>query len=107
MRAFALTGNWWWFLPPVAALFYPLAVRALYESGMLLHRAGGLGGAVAWLAIVVSVGLVYGVPALSLWVAHVLGRHATTASSELFVRRIAHLAVASPPLFVLVGVIFY
>ena len=49
MRGNSLTGNRWWFLPPVAALFYPLAVRALYESGKLLRREGGHGGTVAWL----------------------------------------------------------
>jgi hypothetical protein len=107
MRATPLTGNLRWFLPPVAAFFYPLAVRALYESGKLLHRAGGPGGAVAWLAIVVSAGLVYGVPAVSIWVASRLGRQGATSSSELFARRLAHLAVTAPPLFVLIGVIFY
>ncbi len=53
----SLTGNLWWLLPPAAALFYPQAVRALYESGKLLHGASGPGDAVAWLATVVSVGL--------------------------------------------------
>ena len=28
-------------------------------------------------------------------------------SSELLARRIAHLAVAAPPLFMLIGVVFY
>ena len=39
--------RWWWLLPPALALFYPLAVRALYESGKLLHRAAGPGDSVA------------------------------------------------------------
>ena len=59
-------GKLWWLLPPAAALFYPNAVRALYESGKLLHRAGG---PVAWLAIAVSVGLVYGVSAAGIAIA--------------------------------------
>ena len=107
MRADSLTGNLWWLLPPAAALFYPQAVRALYESGKLLHQASGPGDAVAWLAIVVSVGLTYSVPAVGIGVAYLLGRHESTSSSELLARRLAHMAVASPPLFVLIGVVFY
>jgi len=59
------------------------------------------------LAIVVSVGLVYGVPAVGICVAYQLGRHERASSSELLARRVAHLAVASPSLFVFIGVIFY
>ncbi|HEY6387265.1 MAG TPA: hypothetical protein VIX91_16440 [Candidatus Acidoferrum sp.] len=101
------TGNLWWLLPPAAALCYPLTVKALYESGKLLHRVSGPGDAVAWLAIVVSVGLVYSVPAVGIGVAYRLGRDERTSSSELLTRRLAHLAVASPPLFVLIGVVCY
>jgi hypothetical protein len=32
------SGKLWWLLPPAAALLYPYAVKALYESGRLLHR---------------------------------------------------------------------
>lgn len=106
-RAHSLTDSLCWLLPPAAALFYPQAVRALYESGRLLHRASGPAEAVSWLAIVVSVGLIYGVPAVSIAVAYLLGRHEMTSSSEFLARRIAHLAVASPSLFVLIGVVFY
>lgn len=63
-------GNLWWLLPPAAALFYPQAVRALYESGKLLHRANRPGEAAAWLATIVSVGLIYGVPAASVGAAY-------------------------------------
>ena len=104
---FSAAGLWWWFLPPAATLFYPQAVRALYESGRLLHRASGLGEAVAWLAIAISVALVYSLPAVGITVAYIVGRRERTASSELLARRLAHLAVASPSLFVLIGVIFY
>lgn len=38
-------------LPPAAALLYPLALRALHESGRLLHRTSGPNATVAWLAI--------------------------------------------------------
>jgi hypothetical protein len=58
-----------------------------------------------WLAV--SVVLVYGVPAVGIAVAYQLGRDERTSCSELRVRRLAHLAVASPSLFVLIGVVFY
>src|SRR5262245_36367954 len=97
----------WCLVPPAAALFYPLAVGALYESGNLLHHATGSGDAVAWLAIVISVGLIFSVPAVGIVVAYRLGRHESTSPSELLARRLAHVAVASPSLFVLIGVVFY
>ena len=81
--------------------------RALYESGKLLHWTGGRRQAIAWLAIVISAGLIYCVPAVGIGVAYVLGRQERACSSELLARRVAHLAVAAPPLFVLIGVIFY
>jgi len=62
---------------------------------------------VAWFATAVAVLLIYGVPAASIGVAYLLGRHERTSSSELLARRLAHLAVASPSLFVLIGVVFY
>ena len=61
----------------------------------------------AWLATAVAVLLIYGVPAVSIGVAYLLGRHERTSSSELLAGRLAHLAVASPSLFVLIGVVFY
>jgi hypothetical protein len=106
-EAHSLTGKVWWLLPPAAALFYPQALRALYESGKLLHRASGPPEALAWLAIALSVGLVYSVPAVGIGVAYLLGQQERTSSSELLARRLAHLAVAAPPLFVLIGVVFY
>lgn len=107
LRAHSLTDNPWWLLPPAFALFYPQTVMALSESGKLLHRASGLGDAVAWLSIAVAVALAYSVPAVGISVAYVLGRNDGTTSSELLARRLAHLAVAAPSLFVLVGVVFF
>jgi hypothetical protein len=107
MKAHSLTDKVWWLLPSAAALFYPQAVGALFESGKLLHRASGPGDAVAWLGIVVSVALVYSVPAVGIGVAYLLGRRERTSSSELLARRLALLVVASPSLFVLIGVVFY
>src|SRR5262249_60281049 len=58
--------NLWWLAPPVAALFYPMALRALYESGALLQRATGPKGATAWLAIVAPVAPTYRRPFLAM-----------------------------------------
>lgn len=74
MMAHSPTGKPWWLLPSAAALFYPLTVKALYESGKLLHRVNGPGDMVGWIAIAVSVGLVYGVPAVGVGAAYLLGR---------------------------------
>ena len=94
-------------MAPAAALLYPLTLKALYESGRLLHRLNGTAEVWAWLAIAVSVGLVYSVPAVGIVVAYLLGRREPTSSSGLRARRLAHLALASPSLFVLIGVIFF
>jgi len=103
----SLTGNLWWLLSPATALFYPLAVRGLHESGQRLRRDSGPGDAAAWMVLAISVALVYGVPAVSIWVAYLLGRHERTSQSELLAHRLAHLTVACPSLFVLIGVVFY
>jgi len=106
-RPDSFAGRLWWLLPPAAALFYPWAVRALYQSDKLLGRESGPGDAIAWLTIVASVALVYGVPATGIVVAYLLGRHERTSHSELLARRLAHLTVACPSLFVLIGVVFF
>lgn len=107
IRLHSLTGNLWWRVPPLGALLYPLALRALYGCGKALRSASGPNAAVAWLAIAISVALVYAVPAVGIGVAYSLGQRQRTTSAELLARRFAHLTVCSPSLFVLIGVIFY
>src|SRR5215468_6307171 len=58
----SLTGNLWWLLSPATALFYPVAVRGLHESGQRLRRDSGPGDAAAWMVLAISVALVYGAP---------------------------------------------
>ena len=67
----------------------------------------GANYAVAWLAMAVSVALTYGVVAVSIGVAYRLAREDKASPSALRARRFAHLAMASPSLFVLIGVLFY
>jgi len=87
--------------PALAALLYPLALSALHQSGQqFLHAPDTAGRLGAGLLLGVAVALVYGVPALSLAAILKSGR-------DVLARRLAHLAFAAPPLFVLIGVLFY
>jgi hypothetical protein len=94
-------------LPAVAALFYPAALFALYRSFGLV---AGAAEADKWLLGVVAVGasliLTYCIPVVGVVIAYQLGRDAGQSLSRL-ARITAHLAVASPPLFTLIGVAFY
>src|SRR5262249_43903281 len=87
--------------PSVAALFYPLALFALHESGKQLLQATYAGGKLAaGVAMGLAVCLVYSVPVLSFAVI-------LRSTADVRSRRLAHLAFASPPMFVLIGVLFY
>jgi hypothetical protein len=97
-----------WLAPAFAAFAYPYFVMQFYQSGRMLHQASDPSSlAVAWIDVLVAVILTYGVPALSLIVACLLGRVDAPSPGQLRARRFAHLAFASPSLFVLIGVIFY
>jgi hypothetical protein len=97
-----------WLVPALAAFAYPYFVMQFYQSGRMLHQASDPSGlAVAWIDVLVALILTYGVPALSLIVACLLGRVDAPSAGQLRARRFAHLAFASPSLFVLIGVIFY
>jgi hypothetical protein len=92
-------------IPAVAALFYPAALFGLYRSFGLVHDATESD---QWLLGMVAAGvslmLTYGIPALSFVIAYRLG--ALQLLSPI-ARKTAHLAIASPPLFTLIGVAFY
>jgi hypothetical protein len=97
-----------WSIPAIAAFAYPYFVMALYNSGQLLSHASNTSSLiVAWISMLVAVVLVYGVPAISLAAAVALGRLDTPSRAQLRARRLAHLAFASPSLFVFIGVVFY
>jgi hypothetical protein len=89
------------YLPTVSALLYPLAPLALYQSGHQFVLASNMTGKLATGALLgIAIGLTYSVPALSLAVI-------VKSSDDIQARRFAHLAFAAPPLFVLIGVLFY
>jgi succinate dehydrogenase/fumarate reductase cytochrome b subunit len=88
-------------LPSAAALLYPLALLLLYEFGRQFVQASDLTGKLATgILLGIAIGLVYGVPALSFAVI-------VRSADDIRARRIAHLAFAAPPLFVVIGVVFY
>jgi hypothetical protein len=89
------------YLPTAAALLYPLAPLALYESGRQFALASNTTDKLATGALLsIAIGLTYSVPALSLAVI-------VKSGDDIQARRFAHLAFAAPPLFVLIGVLFY
>ena len=93
-----------WSSPALAALLYPLALAALFGSAALVHEGAVGAGA---LAFIVSLSLCLAVPAVALRVAWLLGHAEAASAGEIRARRLAHLAVASPPLFTLIGVALY
>ncbi len=93
-------------VPAVAGLFYPAALFALYCSFDLYRdSAQASDRLLSAVAVGFSLLLVYGVAALAFTVAYHLGR--VGGPSSRLARMTAHLAVASPPLFTLIGVAFY
>ena len=92
-------------IPAVAALFYPAALFALYRSfGLVRDATASDERLLGMVAVGVSLILTFGIPILSFVIAYQLG--AVQLSSPI-ARKTAHLAVASPPLFTLIGVAFY
>jgi hypothetical protein len=88
-------------LPTIGALLYPLALFALYQSNRHFALASDATGKLATgILLGISIGLVYSVPALSFAVI-------LKSSNDIQTRRLAHLAFAAPPLFVVIGVLFY
>lgn len=93
-----------WSAPALAALLYPLALAAMFRSAALVHEHAVGAGVVGF---IVSLSLSLAVPAVALRIAYLLGQVDTASAGEIRARRLAHLAVASPPLFTLVGVALY
>jgi hypothetical protein len=95
-----------WPVPAVAALCYPAALFALYRSFDLYRDSAQASDKFLSVAAVgASLLLVYGVAGLAFAVAYHLGRVGGPSSRRA--RMTAQLAVASPPLFTLIGVAFY
>jgi hypothetical protein len=92
----------------IAALFYPIALIALYSGAQMLRAARGWESELsAWIVTLGAAILVYGVPAGALWIIHQLGQLPAPSRAQLRARAWAHLAFASPPLFTAIGVLLY
>ena len=87
--------------PPAAALVYPLALVVLNQSArQFLQATNATAGLLAGISIGLAIALVYGVPILSF--AAIL-----QSGGQVRTRRLAHLAFAAPPLFTVLGVVFF
>jgi hypothetical protein len=89
---------WLWLPAITSALAYPFALRAFHAT----YTSDGFD-----LGSLLAVTAAYAVPAFGLWVAWWLGRCAPTHARTLLARRVAHLVVAVPPAFTIVGVVLH
>ena len=107
-RRFDVAPQYFGITAAVTALFYPLAVIALYRSGRMLGTASGWASELsAWIVTLAAAILVYGVPAASFLIILALGQLATPSRAQVHARAWTHLAFASPPLFTAIGVLLY
>jgi succinate dehydrogenase/fumarate reductase cytochrome b subunit len=87
--------------PSAAALGYPLALVLLHQSGrQFVQATDATSTLLAGFAVCVTVVLVYIVPVLSFAVI-------LRSGGDIRARRLAHLAFAAPPLFTVIGVVFF
>jgi hypothetical protein len=94
--------------PAVAALFYPVALHALYGGGRLIRDATSMESTLsAWTVTLCAAALVYSVPAIAVWAIRVLGQEQHPTPADIRARGLAHLAFASPPLFTALGVTLF
>lgn len=94
--------------PAVAALFYPIALIALYSGGRQIAEANSWDATLSgWIVAVAAGILAYTVPATSFWIIYLLARAKAPSRAQVRARRLAHLAFACPPLFTATGVVLY
>lgn len=102
-RASALKPELHWFAAPAAAAVYPFVLMACHSASTAIVQGAGWA---AWLAAAGTLLLALAMPVLALLLSMRLGRIAAPTRAELLARRVALLAVATPPMFTLTGVIF-
>jgi hypothetical protein len=90
------------------ALVYSQAVSAIFNSGELVRNAANSTTFfIGIVAFILSLVFAFSVPVLSFSVAYHLGKINKLSPFQLYTRRFAHLAFASPPLFTCIGVFAY
>jgi len=91
-----------WFAAPASALIYPFPLMAFHAAtGMI-----AAGDVIGWVIAALSLTLAIALPVAALLAAMRLSRVLRPTSAEKLARRVALLAVAAPPIFTFVGVIF-
>jgi hypothetical protein len=94
--------------PAVAAVAYPGTLLFFYESARIFHTANHFADrAITLVAAVLSLSLAYAVPLFGFLAAYVIGTHIQSIRHTRRALFLAHLAVASPPLFTAIGVLCF
>ncbi|WP_233836398.1 hypothetical protein [Paraburkholderia sp. ZP32-5] len=88
---------YWHFAPTVLALGYPWYLARFYDEAGNHHVMGAL----------FAVALVFAVPVSAFFSLLSLARLERSEGKAVILRRLAHFTFASPPLFVIVGVLLY
>ncbi|QCP52847.1 hypothetical protein FAZ95_27415 [Trinickia violacea] len=88
---------YWHFAPTVLALGYPWYLARFYEEAGSHHTVGAL----------FAIALVFAVPASAFLSLLSLARLDVSGGQAVVLRRLTHFTFASPPLFVILGVLLY
>jgi hypothetical protein len=91
------------YVPPVTAIAYPFILSAFHWAISSKYSSGALIGLEAGIALLFA----FLMPLLSLACAIRLSSSEITSRKYLLARRISYLAVASPPIYTLTGVILF
>ncbi len=94
--------------PALAAIAYPCALWLFYESARLFHSANHFSDcAITLIAATLSLSLAYAVPVFGFFAAYSIGTREQRSPYAQRALLLAHLTVASPPLFTAIGVICF
>ncbi|MFT4506000.1 hypothetical protein [Caballeronia sp. 15711] len=96
-----------WVVSPLLAMLYPFPLKAFHKLIGTIADTHGQSTALLWAAATVSLVLAFAVPVTALVSAIQLGSVQHPTRAELYARRTAFLAVATPPLFTFTGVVLY
>lgn len=96
-----------WVAAPLAAAFYPLPLVAFHAAESVAKLGSGIVSEAAWTAAGLALAAAFSVPGIALVSARKLAKVEAPSEAELRARRIAFLAVATPALYTLVGVILF
>lgn len=96
-----------WIVSPVAAMLYPFPLMAFHRFVGIAADSKGGSEFLSWLGATIALLLAFAVPLIALISATRLAAIQHPTRTELYARRTAFLAVATPPLFTFTGVVLY